>query len=95
MSETFIPLFAKTVNGAEPSVEFSRLKVKASPAPSAVPALAGTSSSATVATQAAAPAVACNSHGTPVVSLQKDGDKITGIRIECSCGQVINLECGY
>ena len=31
----------------------------------------------------------------PVVTLTKDGDKVTGIRIECGCGQVIELACAY
>jgi hypothetical protein len=31
----------------------------------------------------------------PKVSLQRNGDVITGIRIECSCGDVINLSCVY
>lgn len=31
----------------------------------------------------------------PVVTLTKDGDKVTGIRIECGCGQVIDLACTY
>ncbi len=31
----------------------------------------------------------------PVVTLQKEGDHVTGIRIECACGQVIELDCAY
>ena len=31
----------------------------------------------------------------PVVTLQKQGDKVTGIRITCVCGQVIDLACVY
>ncbi len=31
----------------------------------------------------------------PVVTLQKDGDRVIGIRIECGCGQVIELACSY
>jgi hypothetical protein len=29
------------------------------------------------------------------VSLHRDGDRISGIHIECSCGQVIDLACVY
>jgi hypothetical protein len=47
-----------------------------------------------IISQSAAPA-----HGDscrePVLTLQRDGDKIIGIRIECVCGQVINLSCEY
>jgi hypothetical protein len=31
----------------------------------------------------------------PKVSLQREADQITGIHIECSCGQVIDLKCSY
>lgn len=32
---------------------------------------------------------------TPKVTVQKDGDKVTQIRIQCTCGQVIELACQY
>ncbi|HWD93781.1 MAG TPA: hypothetical protein VG938_15685 [Verrucomicrobiae bacterium] len=31
----------------------------------------------------------------PRVTLQRDGEQVTGIRIQCSCGQVIDLACVY
>ena len=31
----------------------------------------------------------------PRVSIQREGDQVTGIRIQCSCGQVIELACIY
>jgi hypothetical protein len=31
----------------------------------------------------------------PQVLLQRDGDRVTGIHIRCSCGQVIDLACVY
>lgn len=31
----------------------------------------------------------------PRVSIQREGDQVTGIRIHCSCGQVIDLACIY
>jgi hypothetical protein len=31
----------------------------------------------------------------PQVTLHREGDSITGIRIQCSCGQVIDLKCSY
>ena len=33
--------------------------------------------------------------GKPVVTLQHEGERVTGIRIECACGQVIELACSY
>jgi hypothetical protein len=32
---------------------------------------------------------------TPKVTLQKQGDVVSSIRIECACGQVIELACAY
>src|SRR6185437_9070759 len=29
------------------------------------------------------------------VNVQRDGERVTGIRIQCSCGQVIDLACEY
>jgi hypothetical protein len=33
--------------------------------------------------------------GGPQVTLQREGDRVTAIRIECQCGQVIELTCSY
>jgi hypothetical protein len=31
----------------------------------------------------------------PQVTLQRNGDIVTGIRVQCGCGQVIELSCVY
>lgn len=31
----------------------------------------------------------------PRVSIQREGDHVTGIRVHCGCGQVIDLACIY
>jgi hypothetical protein len=31
----------------------------------------------------------------PQVMLQRDGDRVTNIRIQCGCGQVMDLACDY
>jgi len=31
----------------------------------------------------------------PRVTLQRDGGRVSAIRIQCSCGQVIELTCAY
>jgi hypothetical protein len=31
----------------------------------------------------------------PRVTMQRDGDRISSIRIHCTCGQVIDLTCVY
>jgi hypothetical protein len=33
--------------------------------------------------------------GPPVVTLDREGERVTAIRIECVCGQVIELTCSY
>jgi len=47
-----------------------------------------------VATSAAAHIHAAGT-GKPVVTLQREGERVTGIRIECVCGQIIELACSY
>jgi hypothetical protein len=34
-------------------------------------------------------------HGPPKITLERQGETITHIRIECSCGQVTELKCEY
>jgi len=31
----------------------------------------------------------------PVVTLQRNGEIVSGIRIQCGCGQVVELACAY
>lgn len=56
---------------------------------------------ATTAPHAAAPSAtvvaprAHAEHAKPVVSLRREGDKVIGIRVECTCGSVIELDCVY
>lgn len=33
--------------------------------------------------------------GGAVVSLRREGGRIVGIRVECACGQVVELACSY
>jgi hypothetical protein len=44
---------------------------------------------------AGAGSTASTSCGRPVLTLQRLGDLVSGIRVECSCGQVIDLKCVY
>lgn len=34
-------------------------------------------------------------HGAPKITFQKDGERITQIRVQCPCGQIIELNCVY
>ena len=31
----------------------------------------------------------------PCVTVQREGDHVAGIRVQCSCGQVVDLACVY
>ena len=31
----------------------------------------------------------------PVVTLRRDGDRVTRIQVRCSCGEVVELDCVY
>jgi hypothetical protein len=41
------------------------------------------------------PEQSAKSCGKPSVTLQRQGEVVSGIRIECGCGQVIELACAY
>ena len=40
-------------------------------------------------------AESCSSTDKPSVTLQREGDRVTQIRIRCVCGEVIELDCVY
>ena len=43
----------------------------------------------------ALPAPAAASGDEPQVTLHREGDRIVGIRVQCACGQAIELACIY
>lgn len=49
------------------------------------------------ASPAAAHPGAAHAHpsGEPVISLEKQGDRVTRITVRCTCGHVIELDCAY
>lgn len=50
----------------------------------------------TLESSAPAPAgLAPGKNCEPRLSVQRDGDRITGIRIQCTCGQVLDVACLY
>ncbi len=71
----------------------------AAPTPTDFPA--SSTAPASTAPHAAAPSAtvvaprAHAEHAKPVVSLRREGDKVVGIRVECTCGSVIELDCVY
>jgi hypothetical protein len=36
-----------------------------------------------------------NTHGEPSVTLERDGDRVTLIKVHCPCGNVFELACDY
>ena len=91
MSDTFVPMGPAILSAAGNG--FTPLPFK--PAPFAA---AKTAPPANGNGSAAAPtAHPSTSHNCPPpkVTLQKQGEVVTGIRIQCSCGQVIELNCVY
>jgi hypothetical protein len=86
MSDTFVPLVAAPASNGETAM--FQLKVL----PEAQAAAKSAFEPLAPGVGAVPPAQAC---GRPVVTLQKQGDVVSGIRIECGCGQVIELACSY
>jgi hypothetical protein len=81
MSESFVPLAPAGNGSAEAS--FNPLLVKAGALRGATPAPAAAGGSAPGA---------CSK---PVITLRRNGDVVAGIRIQCGCGQVVDLSCVY
>jgi hypothetical protein len=91
MSDTFIPMGPALISAKDNG--FTPLPLKPGPL-LAVKAAGGNGGHAAAAGPAASapPAHDCPQ---PKVTLQRQGDVVTAIRIQCSCGQVIELKCMY
>ncbi len=86
MPDQFIPLLLPTGTAKEPI--FAPLNVKVIP-PAAVAAPAFEAMMAASADQSRSPEP-CSK---PTITLQRRGDVVSEIRIQCSCGKVIELTC--
>lgn len=82
MSDTFVPLMAAPVSAGDTAL--FQLKV--------LPQAQAQSEPVSQGGAREQPAKPC---GRPSVTLQREGEAVSGIRIECACGQVIELECVY
>jgi hypothetical protein len=85
--DSFVPFEPGSASGARTPGAFGSLKVV--PSAEAGPAFAPLQTSTGAHSHAAA------GPGKPVVTLQRDGDRVTCIRIECVCGQILELACSY
>ena len=82
MSDTFVPLVAASSGDREATFASLNLKSFSSPGKS------GESASLALP----GPRATC---AKPVVTLQRNGEIVTAIRIQCGCGDVIELNCVY
>lgn len=89
-AESFVPFDPFPAGAARPSDGRPSLKVvgKVESGPAFAPLQSGSIAHAHSPAQATAST-------KPVVTLEREGDRITTIRIECVCGQVIELACSY
>jgi hypothetical protein len=90
MSDTFIPMGPAINSLAGQGFTPLPLKPAAFASGKAVPAANGHA----MAALSAPPAPAQNC-APPKVTLQRQGEVVSGIRIQCACGQVIELSCVY
>ena len=86
--DSFVPFDPVPSSGARTPGAFGGLKVV--PIAEAGPGFTPLATSAFAHTHAASMGT-----GKPVVTLQREGERVTGIRIECVCGQIIELACSY
>jgi hypothetical protein len=86
-TESFVPLTTQTIT--DEKREF-RVTVVSQTEPARAFQTLGQ-----VATAAAENGTAHAKNCEPRLSVQRDGDRITHIRIQCSCGQVMELACVY
>jgi len=90
MSPPFLPLFSQGLSKAaagpptQAAGQFSPTLVRTEDSLTA-PAIA--------AVQRGEPAQ--DSNCRPTVTLERDGDNVRQIRIQCTCGDVIELDCAY
>jgi hypothetical protein len=81
MPETFVPLVS--ANSKTSAALFTSLHLK--------PAAESAGTGGVEARAGAAPD-AC---AKPTITLQRNGEIISSIRIQCGCGQVVELNCVY
>jgi len=95
MPDTFVPMRPAPASATDQG--FTPLALKHGPL-AAVKMAAGNGGPAAATATATAPgghATGGQNCATPKVTLQRQGEVVTGIRIQCSCGQVIELRCVY
>jgi hypothetical protein len=83
MPDVFTPLTpASLASGGVPSVTTPAGSFKPLPSPAGAAA-------------ASANAAPGNCAAKPTVTLERKGNVVTSIRVQCSCGQVLDINCQY
>ena len=86
MKKDFVPFQSLPADGSSPRTEMRTEVVAGTRAATAFRPLL----------QAAAPLPALpNGHGEPTVTFERDGDRVTLIKVQCPCGNVFELACEY
>jgi hypothetical protein len=86
MKSDFVPFQVATADGSRPRTE-ARTEV-----------IAGAQTAIVFHPLTQAPAhlpTPPNTHGEPSVTLERDGGRVTRIKVQCPCGQVLELACDY
>jgi len=94
MSDPFVPLSSQGAQTDGAGAPGFRLKVVARAKEPFTPVVLDNPSTAPAAAPASPASSACPA-AQPVITLQRDGDRVTRIQIKCSCGQVLELNCVY
>jgi hypothetical protein len=92
-TESFVPLTSPSPRAAGERLAFQATVIAEPGAAQKLQAF--TPAVVSSATSAAAPAPQPQAACEPKVSVQREGNRVTGIQILCSCGQVIDLACVY
>lgn len=87
-TESFVPLTTTQASGEKPDFRVTVISKTAQPP-----------TFQTLEEKLPPPALPAKTGGAkscePRISVQRDGDKVTNIRVQCSCGQVMDLACIY
>jgi hypothetical protein len=85
MKKDFVPFFAAAPDGARPKTETQTAVVDGNAAMAFQP----------LSRASAHPLTGPNTHGEPTVTFERDGDRVTRIKVQCPCGNVFELACDY
>jgi len=88
LNDAFVPLAPASPRPASERREFRATVISSASQAQVFQSVAA----ATAPAMSSTPHVA---HGEPKVTLQREGNRVTGIHIQCACGQVMELACVY